>query len=38
MKKKFLTIAFAVSVFAIPVLSIVNGQPLTEVHLINDDK
>lgn len=38
MKKKFLTIAFAVFVFAIPVLSIVNGQPLTEVHLINDDK
>ena len=31
MKKKFLTIAFAVFVFAIPVLSIVNGQPLTEV-------
>ena len=31
MKKKFLTIAFAVFVFAIPVLSIVNGQPLTDV-------
>ena len=31
MKKKFLTIAFAVFVFAIPVLSIVNGQPLTAV-------
>ena len=31
MKKRFLTIAFAVFVFAIPVLSIVNGQPLTDV-------
>jgi len=31
MKKKFLTIVFAVFVFAIPVLSIVNGQPLTDV-------
>ena len=31
MKKKFLTIAFAIFVFAIPVLSIVNGQPLTDV-------
>lgn len=31
MKKKFLTIAFAAFVFAIPVLPIVNGQPLTEV-------
>ena len=31
MKRKFLTIAFAFFVFAIPVLSIVNGQPLTDV-------
>jgi len=31
MKKKFLTIVFAVFVFAIPVLSVVNGQPLTDV-------
>ena len=31
MKKKLLTIAFAIFVFAIPVLSIVNGQPLTDV-------
>ena len=31
MKQKFLTIAFAVLVFAIPVLSIVNGQPLTQM-------
>lgn len=31
MKKKFLTIAFAAFVFAIQVLSSVNGQPLTGV-------
>ena len=31
MKKKFLTSAIAVFVFAIPVLCIVNGQPLTDV-------
>ena len=31
MKKKLLTILFAVLVFSIPVLSVVNGQPLTDV-------
>ena len=31
MKKKWLTLAFAALVFSIPLLSIVNGQPLTEV-------
>ena len=31
MKKKFLTLAFAALVFSLPVLSIVNGQPLTDV-------
>ena len=31
MKKKWLTIAFAALVFSIPVLSVVNGQPLTYV-------
>ena len=31
MKRKLLSIAFAVVVFAIPVLSIVNGQPLADV-------
>ena len=31
MKKKLLSIFFAILVFAIPVLSIVNGQPLTDV-------
>ena len=31
LKRKFLTISFAVFVLAIPVLSIVNGQPLTDV-------
>ena len=31
MKRKLLTIGFAILVFAIPVLSIVNGQPLVDV-------
>ena len=31
MKKKLLTIVFAILVFAIPVLSVVNGQPITDV-------
>lgn len=31
MKKKLLTIVFAVLVFAIPLLSVVNGQPLSDV-------
>ena len=31
MKKKYLTFAFAALVFAIPLLSVVNGQPLTAV-------
>ncbi len=31
MKKKWLTLAFAALVFSIPLLSIVNGQPITEV-------
>ena len=31
MKKKWLTLVFAALVFSIPLLSIVNGQPLTEV-------
>ena len=31
MKKKWLTLIFAALVFSIPLLSIVNGQPLTEV-------
>ena len=31
MKKKWLTLSFAALVFSIPLLSIVNGQPLTEV-------